>query len=467
MKMMKRLLLALVLIVVCCTLAACQKESDKTPAATATPEAQTTAATAGNPDDVMITIGKETVTRAEYENYLATLTSYYANYGYDANDPALAAMLKEYALQTGVEYAVMNQKVEELGLGLSEEEKAAAVADAKAQWEATVQDGLAYYGITETSTDEERSATTLSVLAELESMGYTEESYTADALTYAVYDKLYAEITKDITVTDEAVVEHYNALVEADKAAYENNAAAYEQAQYMNQLYAAYGMADYVTEIYYKPAGYRLVTHILLEADEALLTAYNELQASYEEQQNTLEEGGEVTETLITAEEVENARLAILANVQPKVDEINQKLAEGKTFAELIPEYTTDPGMQDAASIAAGYEVHMDSTNWVTPFRDQAFTVNNIGDVTAPVVTDYGVHIIQYVADVPAGAVELTEELKASFKADLLKSAQDTAYYTEIEARMGAANAVYSEEAQAILNAAAAAAAATEDSAAE
>lgn len=467
MKMMKRLLLALVLIVVCCTLAACQKESDKTPAATATPEAQTTAATAGNPDDVMITIGKETVTRAEYENYLATLTSYYTNYGYDANDPALAAMLKEYALQTGVEYAVMNQKVEEMGLSLSEEEKAAAVADAKAQWEATVQDGLAYYGITETSTDEERSATTLSVLAELESMGYTEESYTADALTYAAYDKLYAEITKDITVTDEAVVEHYNALVEADKAAYENNAAAYEQAQYMNQLYAAYGMADYVTEIYYKPAGYRLVTHILLEADEALLTAYTELQAAYEEQQNTLEEGGEVTETLITAEEVENARLAILANVQPKVDEINQKLAEGKTFAELIPEYTTDPGMADEASIAAGYEVHMDSTNWVTPFRDQAFTVNNIGDVTAPVVTDYGVHIIQYVADVPAGAVELTEELKASFKADLLKSAQDTAYYTEIEAWMGAANAVYSEEAQAILNAAAAAAAATEDSAAE
>ena len=460
MKMMKRLLLALVLVVLCCSLAACRLETEQTPAATATPEAQTTTTSAGNPDDVMITIGKETVTRAEYESYLATLDNYYASYGYDTTDPSLSAMLKEYALQTGVEYAVMDQKVEELGLALTEEEKTAATASAKEQWEATIQDGLAYYGITEASTEEERSATTLSVLAELEAMGYTEESYMADALIYAAYDKLYDELTKDVTVTDEAVVDYYNALVETDKAAYENDAAAYEQAQYMNQLYAAYGMSDYVTEIYYKPAGYRLVTHILLEADEALLTAYTELQAAYEEQQNTLEEGGEVTETLITAEEVENARLAILNNVQPKVDEINQKLAEGKTFAELIPEYTTDPGMADEASIAAGYEVHMDSTNWVIPFRDQAFTVDNIGDVTAPVVTDYGVHIIQYVADVPAGAVELTEELKASFKAYLLQSEQDNVYYLAIEEWMTAANAVYSEEAQAILDAAAAVAAA-------
>jgi len=210
-------------------------------------------------------------------------------------------------------------------------------------------------------------------------------------------------------------------------------------------------MSDYVTEIYYKPAGYRLVTHILLEADEALLTAYAELQATYEEQQNTLEEGGEVTDPLVTADEVENARLAILANVQPVVDEINQKLADGAAFAELIPVYTTDPGMMDEASIAAGYEVHMDSTNWVIPFRDQSFTVSNIGDVTAPVVTDYGVHIIQYVADVPAGPVELTDELKASFQTELLQNAKDEAYYAELDAWVAAVKVVYSDEANAIV----------------
>ena len=135
------------------------------------------------------------------------------------------------------------------------------------------------------------------------------------------------------------------------------------------------------------------------------------------------------------------------------MDEINQKLADGATFAELIPQYTTDPGMMDEASIAAGYEVHMDSVNWVIPFRDQAFTVDTIGAVTAPVVTDYGVHIIQYVADVPGGPVELTDELHASFKADLLADAQNNAYYAAIDEWINAATVVYSEEAQAMMNA--------------
>ncbi len=462
MKMMKRLLLALVLVVLCCALAACQKKSE--PAATATPEVQATqsAVSAGNPDDVMLTVGDFNLTRARYESYLATLLDYYGNYGYDVTDPELLAMLKSFALQTGVEYAVMDQKLAEMGLALSEEEKTAAVEKAKADWAATVEDGLAYYGLTAESTEEERANLLVTVLADLESKGYTEETYTQDAVMYAGYDKLFDAVTKDVAVTDEEVVTYYNALVENDKAIYENDAAAYEQVQYMNQMYAMYGMADYVTQVYYKPAGYRLVTHILLGADEALLTAYTDLQAAYEEQQNTIEEGGEVTDALVTAEEVENARLAILAAVQPTVDEINQKLADGATFAELIPQYTTDPGMSDEASIAKGYEVHMDSVNWVTEFRDQAFTVDTIGAVTAPVVTDYGVHILQYVADVPSGPVELTDELHASFKATLLKDAQDNAYYTALDEWMASANVVYSDEAQAIMNAVKAEEAATE-----
>ena len=460
MKMMKRLLLALALVVLCCALAACQKSEPAATTNTQAPAAISTATAepAGNPDDVMLTVGENKLTRAKYDTYLKTLQDYYGNYGYDVTDPELLAMLKSFALQTGMEYAVMDQKVVELGLALTEEEKTAAREQAKVEWAATIEDGLAYYGLTEESTEEERANLTLTVLAELESKGYTEESYQEDAVMYAGYDKLFAHTTKDVAVTDEDVVAYYNTLVENDKALYENDAAAYEQVQYMNQLYAMYGMSDYATELYYKPAGYRLVTHILLEVDEELLTAYTDLQAAYEEQQNAAEEGetAESTEeaaTPVTAEEVENARLAILANVQPKVDEINQKLAEGATFAELIPLYTTDPGMADEASIAQGYEVHMDSVNWVTEFRDQAFTVDTIGAVTAPVVTDYGVHILQYVADVPGGPVELTDELQASFKASLLEEAQNNAYYTAIDEWIAAASVVYSDEAQAIMNA--------------
>lgn len=462
MKMMKRLLSCLLMLAMCLALTACSKEDTPTVSATDAPAANSGAETetTANPDDVMITIGSETVTRADFDEYLNTMVNYYGNAGYDVTDPQLNVLLQEIALKTGVEYAVMNQKIAEMGLTLTEEEKAQAIAYAQANWDALVADGLSYYGITEESTDEERSAMTVTVLAELESMGYTPESFQAESVANAGYNKLYDTVTKDVTVSDEDVLAYFDSLVEADKASYENNVAAYENAQYMNQLYAMYGMSNYVTEFYYKPAGYRLVTHILLEVEEELLSNYADLQATYEEQQNTLEDGGEVTEELVTAEEVENARLAILASVQATVDEINQKLADGKTFAELIPEYTTDPGMADEASIAAGYEVHMDSTNWVIPFRDQAFTVDNIGDVTAPVVTDYGVHILQYVADVPSGAVELTDSMKEAFRETLLADAKSDVFDTAIDEWIAAGNVVYSDEAQAILDAAAAVSAA-------
>lgn len=402
-------------------------------------------------DDVLATVNGSPLTRADYQGYLDTLVNYYANYGYDTTDATILSTLQVFALQTGIEYLVMDQKIAELGLSLTDEEKTAAADNAAEQWASTIEDGLTYYGITAESTEEERAETLLSVLAELETMGYTEESFTADAVKYAAYDKLFAHLTKDVNVTDEEVQAYFNSLVEADKATYANDAAAYEQLQYMNQLYAMYGMTDYVTECYYKPEGYRKVTHILLTADEALLSAYTDVQATYEEQQNALEEGGEIEGDIITAEDVENARLAVLANVQPTVDEIKQKLADGATFAELIPLYTTDPGMQDEAAIAEGYEVHMDSVNWVIPFRDQAFTVSSIGDVTEPVVTDYGVHILQYVADVPGGAVELTDDLRASFLTALLASAQDEAYYTAIEGWVNEATVEYSDEAKTIM----------------
>lgn len=402
-------------------------------------------------DDVLATVNGSPLTRADYQGYLDTLVNYYANYGYDTTDATILSTLQVFALQTGIEYLVMDQKIAELGLSLTDEEKTAAADNAAEQWASTIEDGLTYYGITAESTEEARAETLLSVLAELETMGYTEESFTADAVKYAAYDKLFAHLTKDVNVTDEEVQAYFNSLVEADKATYANDAAAYEQLQYMNQLYAMYGMTDYVTECYYKPEGYRKVTHILLTADEALLSAYTDVQATYEEQQNTLEEGGEIEGDIITAEDVENARLAVLANVQPTVDEIKQKLADGATFSELIPLYTTDPGMQDEAAIAEGYEVHMDSVNWVIPFRDQAFTVSSIGDVTEPVVTDYGVHILQYVADVPGGAVELTDDLRASFLTALLASAQDEAYYTAIEGWVNEATVEYSDEAKTIM----------------
>ncbi len=430
MKMLTRLMALAMALMMCCCMALAE------PAA----------------DDVMLTVNGTPVTRAQYENHLAILTDYYASAGYDTTDASLAAMLQQWALQTGVEYAVMDQLVAEKGLALSEADKAAAADSARTQWEAVIADGMEYYGITDESTEEERASALLSILAELEAAGYTEESYIEESITYAAYDKLYAVLTEGVTVSEEDVIAYFNNLVEADKAQYEGNAAAFEQTQQMNQLAMMYGLTDYYTEVYYQPSGYRAVNHILLiPEDETLVTTYSELQATYEEQQLTLEEGGELTGEAVSAEQVEAARLAILAAVQPTIDEINGKLEAGEAFNDLIPLYGQDPGMSDPAAIAEGYQVHMDSIMWDPVFTNAAMSIAAVGGVSEPVVGMNGVHIVHYDHDVPAGGIELTEEMKSYFQEALLASDQDEVYYAAIEAKVGEAVIEYSEEAKTIL----------------
>lgn len=391
------------------------------------------AETAAAPEDVMVTVNGEAITRAEYDEYLDTLTSYYTSLGYDLTVPENDAAIREIAAMTLIQFKVMDQKIVELNMQLTDEEKADASQAAREEWADVVDSGLSYYGVTEESTEDERAAILVMVLAELEGMGYTEEAYIEESIQTASYVKLEDYMAQAAVVTDDEVVAYYNELVEADRIAYENDAAAYEQMEQMNQMYLMYGYTDYYVDLYYRPEGYRSVTHILLSADETALTAYNDLVALYEEQQSAIEEGQELTGTPVTAEEVENARLAVIASVQLTIDEINQKMAEGATFAELIPVYTSDLGMATPEAVAEGYAVHMDSINWVTEFRDAAFTVDNIGDVAEPVVTSHGVHLVCYAGDIPGGPAELTADTMELLRLSLLETEKSSLVSTTLD----------------------------------
>lgn len=404
-----------------------------------------------SPDDVMMTVNGVPVTRAAYEGYAQNITSAFAAQGYDTTDPEFIAAMQAYALQIALEYAVMDQKIVELGMSLTEEEKSAAEEEARSEWEAVIADGMVYYGVTDESTEEERASTLITILDDLESQGYTEETYVAECITNAGYNKLIDFIVKDVNVTDDDVLSYYNDLVAQDEVAYEGNVSAYEETTYYNQMYAMCGMNDYIVDVYYVPHGYRAVNHILLIPDDALLTAYSDLQAAYEEQQNTLEEGGEITGEAVTEEAVENARLAIIAAVQPTIDEINQKLAEGTAFNDLIPLYCQDPGMGSAEAIAEGYNVHMDSIMWDPVFTQAAMSIEALGGVSEPVVGASGVHIVHYDHDVPGGPVELTGDMKETLHAELLDQLQNTAYNGTVSGWMNVATVEYSDEAKTIL----------------
>lgn len=416
--------------------------------ATAEPEAEATA----DPKAVMVSVNGSDILKEDIDLIYSNLASTYAQYGYDTSDETFAAAMQAYAVEYAVQLELMEQKVVENGFDqFTDEEKAEIEKENADEWASIVDMYVTYYGgVTDESTDDEKAAARVSVLSMLESMGYTETVLLENAMENAKLDKVQALMVEGAAVSDEEVKALFDQYVADDESSYKDNVAMYE---YMTQYY---GQTSY-----YTPEGYRGITHILLDVDDDLLSNYQTLSAKLEEQQES-EESTDTTDTAETTEEpeipvtqadVDAAYQAIIASVQSTIDEINQKLADGAAFADLVAEYGTDPGMQQEPYKTEGYSVHMDSILWDPAFVRAAFSVDNVGDVAEPVVGSYGVHIVQYTRDVPAGAVEYTDDVKADLLEEALSQKENELFNTTMETWMQEANVTYSAEAQSMLDA--------------
>ena len=219
----------------------------------------------------------------------------------------------------------------------------------------------------------------------------------------------------------------------------------------------------YGQDSYYVPEGYRGIVHILLKVDQELLDAWKDLTARFEEQQaDTAEDGAdtaeatadpeatpEPTEEPVTQDMVDAARKAILDSVSATVDEIMAKYNEGTSFEDLIREYGTDPGMQDEATVAEGYHIHPDSILYDSDFVKGAMGLEKIGDVSEPIVSQFGVHILQYLKDIPGGVMELTDSLKEELRDALLQEKQQDAFTSLLDQWMAESDIQYTEAGEA------------------
>ena len=430
-------------------------EPDDAPEAAAENEPEAIAASVEtSPDDVLMLVNREPVTRATFENYRSSLINYFSQYGYDMTNELNLAFVSGMAIDTAVEDAILFQKLTELDMDLTDEERAQVEADNAAEWADAIEYCMTYYvGVADDATDEEKAEARLNAVALLEAMGYTESELLENALNALRYEKAYAYMVQGAEVTEEDIQAAYEERVAADKAEFENDIAYYEAQQY-------YGYTSY-----YTPEGYRGVTHILLEVDQALLDEWQSLAARLEEQQDEVEYTDETadaenagdaeaepTAEPVTQEMVDAAYAAIIASVQETIDEIFAKLEAGTPFADLVAEYGTDPGMTVEPNKSEGYAVHLDSILWDPAFVAGAFSVDEVGAVAQPVVGSYGVHIIQYTRDIPAGPVELTDDLRAAIADEVLASKESELFNATLSAWKSEAEVVYSAEAQEIMD---------------
>ena len=316
--------------------------------------------------------------------------------------------------------------------------------DAKAQWEEIVSSYM-QYNLTEESTEDDKAAARADAEAQLLGEGYTEDTFISEFLesqtSNELITRLRTHVAGDVAVTDEDVQAHYDELVKEDQDMYGSDVGTYE-------FYTQY----YGQPSYYTPEGYRGITHILLPVDEELLNAWKDLQARLEEQDGGETEGTDGGETAtetpeepVTQEMVDAAKQAILDSVKEKVDEINAKLADGASFEDLILEYGTDTGMADDERRANGYPVHAGSIMYDSNFAGAAMALEKVGDISDPVVSQFGVHILHYVKDIPGGAVELTDDIRATLKEQVLEEKKTEAYDTLVEKWMAESEITWTE----------------------
>jgi peptidyl-prolyl cis-trans isomerase SurA len=95
-----------------------------------------------------------------------------------------------------------------------------------------------------------------------------------------------------------------------------------------------------------------------------------------------------------------------VAEANKKISEIQAALKSGTTFEELAKQYSDDKFSKDKGGLMEPFGVG----KLMPSFEKAAFELKNPGDVSAPVKTDYGIHLIKLVKKTPLQSFETVQD---------------------------------------------------------
>lgn len=369
--------------------------------------------------------------------YNQTYYMYYYYYGYQMTEADVQQLMQD-VLTEQVQERIVAEHFDAEGMTLTDEETAECETEAQESFDE------GYASFLEEATGKTDVAKDAYVRTEMARMGYTKDALVTSSVLTKKGNKMQEKLRDEITeVTDEQLREAFDAKVAEDAEQYTAGSAAFESA-----------MTGTSTTVYNIPEGYRTVKHILVKPEETVQTAYNDAVAAQSEAQTKLDSlqaelaaatdddqtGAERAAEIIGAElaaaeteaaacdaAVETAKQACLDNVKEKTDAIAERIAAGEDFGALIEEFGEDPGMQNEPTATRGYYVCAESTNWEPNFTAAAMALAKVGDVSGPVVTGSGVHIIRYESDAAAGPVKL-EDVRDALYDETLESLKSSNY---------------------------------------
>lgn len=224
----------------------------------------------------------------------------------------------------------------------------------------------------ESKTEEELEAMALENIDEyLVEFNTSKQAIRLDYESSTAQEIFYELITKDIAITEDEVKAEYDQKVEAQKIGFEDGSLQFET------------ISTDGSTLYYVVEGARQAQHILIQLPQE---AQEEMAAL---QSNDDEEGYEakLAESLLGIETAANAAYS--------------RAFAGEDFGILIDELGEDPGM----SSENHYILTNPTAKYTPEFAEGLFALANVGDISKPVATAYGYHIIKYYGDMESGPV--------------------------------------------------------------
>jgi parvulin-like peptidyl-prolyl isomerase len=269
------------------------------------------------------------------------------------------------------------------------------------------------------------TAITQASLTEL--MGRAEKSYTAQqrafpkagtaeyqqlrnqAVAYLVQRQEYANEADDlgIKITDEEIAKK---LDEVKKQYFQNDQKKFE-AGLKAQGYTVAALRDDLRSQLVSQKIYESVTKDVKVSDADLQKYYDQNKTQYS-----------VAES--------RAVRHILVKTKAEADKIQSQLESGADFAKLAKENSLDPGSKDQ-----GGKLTISRGQTVAPFDKAAFALDT-NELSDPVKTEFGYHLIQPLAAAKPGSVTPFAEVKAQIKTQLVEERKNKAvsdWATEIE----------------------------------
>lgn len=467
---LKKALAALLAIALTLSFAACAGKTDNASASNATSSNATSSDATEYTDEELaqaaVKIGdKYTITKGdildEY-NYMVQMYTYYGM-GAPSTDEAIEQM-QDSVIATLVSDKIQLYEADLLGVTLSDEE----AADVQKQ----VEDQMSYYMETFRSQAQSEGASdvearTLEIFQEqLDSAGmamdvdgfraYITDRYTEEALKTA----LKAQVTKDVTATDEEIQTYYDATLASQKDAYTTTPADY-----------GYSAEDYQMNggdpILYTPEGYVRVRSISISpegdvSDEytSLQTELTDLEAQYGAAalaalaDKYAAKGASSSDTSIsvTTSEIENGASIVsdyvtkkaaadalyedyIKDAREKANEAYASLQAGTSFEDVLKTYGEDTMYTDyPAFVETGLTMYIggEDTSWDAALV-QAVGLLKAGEYTPVIQVGDMFYILQLVGDEPAGERSLTDAYD-DVKAAVVATNADTAWAAQLDA---------------------------------